>query len=211
MKRIGYVIAAVLAVALAALVLPRGGDPIPSPAADERAADAPDAAVDRDAPPRERLRKRFARVSSDEPPTEGTPEYDEALLHGRSPVGRAAATTQSAWTQVARELAAVGTPDALEFAGEAEAMIDELRELRRDPAVMEWHGVEARQAELAQRIRTSGVANEAIERSLQLMEQRIAEYHMAEPPQMVPVEEQKDLVGPPDVEIDPYDEPPPQE
>lgn len=194
MQKVWLGAVAVAAVVLAVLLL---GSPDTGSEVSERTPETPDVAqpdVDGElvrAPSsvRERLREispPAVVLGEDGKPLEpgnpllANPFAKDVMMRRLAPEAQYAARVMAPWTQVRRELANQGGPEAQGLIEQVEGLIAEFRHLRRDPSTRDFEAIVAQQEEVEAAVRGSSLVNSEIESMLSLSAQRLASYEAGE-------------------------------
>lgn len=102
------------------------------------------------------------------------PGAREVSLRQQLPEGQWASRTMAPWTQIRRELAKQDQQHPA--IAEVNALLGEMRELRRDPATREIQAILEQQDAVEASVRASGLVNDEVERMLELLGQRKEAY-----------------------------------
>jgi len=111
------------------------------------------------------------------------PAAAELARKRNTPEALAAARVSAPWTQVRRLLKA--NPEdakASALGDEADELVSDLRDMRRNAPDWDFRQVEGRMNDLASRIRQGGYGDAEMEKMLTLVNDRMTEYHNAPPP-----------------------------
>lgn len=110
------------------------------------------------------------------------PAAAELARKRNTPEAQAAARISAPWTQIRRLLKA--NPEdvtASALADEADQLVGDLRDMRRNSPDWDFKQVEARMSDLSSRIRQGGYGDAEMEKMLTLVDTRLTEYHNAPP------------------------------
>ncbi|MCO4743322.1 MAG: hypothetical protein KC912_00950 [Proteobacteria bacterium] len=113
-------------------------------------------------------------------PLAANPIAKGVILRRTAPEAQWAARTMAPWTQIRRELAKTGDPRAEEVIPKIQALVTDIRALRRDPATRDFDAIVAQQDEVEAAVKATGLVNEEITSMFSLIDQRMASYSAGE-------------------------------
>lgn len=113
-------------------------------------------------------------------PMGANPLAQAVVMRRTAPESQWAARTMAPWTQIRRELSKQGGAESEVLVPKIEALVDEIRALRRDPATRDFEQILIQQDEVEAAVKSSGLMNAEITSMFDLISQRMTSYEAGE-------------------------------